>query len=146
MAEAHTYPAVTPRRQAAPPIPAASVPRPRVLEVLNGAHDATVICLQAPGGYGKTTALAQWVAQDSRPTIWLGVRPATADPAWLAQSLLDALDDSGLMSHGTAPAASTSEPTWHLSVLPELEAAVAAVREPIVVVVDDAGTVEGRSA
>jgi ATP/maltotriose-dependent transcriptional regulator MalT len=85
---------------------------------LTGLSEATVICLKAPGGYGKTTALAQWVAHDSRRVIWLRVPPAAADPEWMDQSLLDALADSGLIPAGRPLTGSSAVTAWHLSVLP----------------------------
>ncbi|MGA7687940.1 MAG: LuxR C-terminal-related transcriptional regulator [Jiangellales bacterium] len=134
-----------PRRHGAPPVPETLAPRPRVLGVLSALSEATVICLKAPGGYGKTTALAQWVAYDSRRVIWLRVPPAAADPAWMAQSLLDSLAETGLIPAGTHLTGSSSLTSWHLNVLPALEAAVASVHEPVVVVVDDVGAIEGTA-
>lgn len=131
------------RRHAAPPVADTLAPRPRVMEVLTGLRDATVVCLKAPGGYGKTTALAQWVAHDSRHVIWLRVPPSAADPEWMAQSLLDALAETGMIPVSMSLTGSSSVTSWHLSVLPALEAAVASVQEPVVVVVDDADAIEG---
>ncbi len=145
MAGGLTGPARAPRRHAAPPVSATLAARPRILGILTGLSEATVICLKAPGGYGKTTALAQWVAHDSRRVIWLRVPPAAADPEWMAQSLLAALADSGLIPASRPLTGSSAVTAWHLSVLPELEAAVASVREPVVIVVDDAGAIEGTA-
>lgn len=72
--------------------------RERVLRLLDEARAAPVLCWQAPGGFGKTTALAQWLARDSRLVVWLSVRPGAADVQWLAKVLLDELADRGLVS------------------------------------------------
>jgi LuxR family maltose regulon positive regulatory protein len=131
------------RRLAPPPVPRGLLPRPRVLEALDGADHATVVCLQAPGGYGKTTVLAQWAAQDPRPFLWLSVRPAAADPYWLAQTLTGGLSGVGLVPEPVSLPGHVDPVTWHLHTLPAVEAAVSAVSDPFVVVIDDAGAMSG---
>jgi LuxR family maltose regulon positive regulatory protein len=133
------------RGHAVPPVSGQFLLRERVLHVLDKAQDVPVLCLQAPGGYGKTTVLAQWLAHDTRPVIWLSVHPAAADAEWLARALLDDLADRGLVSHRVPITASTDPVTWHLSVLPAVEQAVREATEPFVVAVDDAGTVSGTA-
>lgn len=62
------------RVRAAPPVPRGRVvDRPRVLRRLADAGEQAVL-LRAPAGYGKTTALAQWVAVDQREVRWITVR------------------------------------------------------------------------
>lgn len=137
---------VTGTRRYAPPLaPRRFIQRPRVLQRLADAKGTRVICLQAPGGYGKTTALAQWLERDPRPAIWLGVRPAAANAEWLVQALLDALAALGLVSERVPVAGSVSPAVWQLSTLPLVEATVGAVSEPFVVAVDDAGLITGTA-
>jgi LuxR family maltose regulon positive regulatory protein len=128
---------------APPPAPRRLLPRPRVLAALDDADLATVVCLQAPGGYGKTTVLAQWAAQDPRPFVWLSVRPAAADPYWLAQTLTGGLSGAGLVPEPVSLPGRVDPVTWHLHTLPAVEAAVSAVSDPFVVVIDDAGAMSG---
>jgi LuxR family maltose regulon positive regulatory protein len=46
-----------------------------------------VVLLTAPAGYGKTTLLRQWAAEDPRPFIRLRARDVLRDPAALASAL-----------------------------------------------------------
>jgi len=36
-------------------------------------NSVPVVCLRAPAGYGKSTALAQWADRDERPFVWIPV-------------------------------------------------------------------------
>lgn len=119
------------------------VRRDRVLALLNAAKGASVVCVQAPGGYGKTTAVAQWVAGDDRPTVWLTVRQAAADAQWMAQTLLDALTESGLVPGQPVLSGSANPASWHLNTLPVIEDVVSRAAEPFIVVMDDAGAITG---
>ena len=48
------------------------VRRGRVIEMLQGSTEALAVCLQAPGGFGKSTVMAQWLADDPRPAGLVG--------------------------------------------------------------------------
>ena len=47
--------------------------------------------LTAPAGYGKTTVLTEWAAEDDRPFIWVRLVDADNDPALFVWSVIDAL-------------------------------------------------------
>ena len=47
--------------------------------------------LTAPAGYGKSTLLAQWAAQDARPFIWLQLMPTDDNPRILTQRITAAV-------------------------------------------------------
>lgn len=76
-----------------PPRQALSVSRPALCEALDLAvHDAGLVLLVAPGGSGKTTALAWWAAEDPRRrVVWARLEPQDDDPVTLASLLLAAL-------------------------------------------------------
>lgn len=107
--------------------------------------DIQVICLHAPGGYGKTTAMAQWLDRDRRPAVWVQVPPAAADAAWMAQAMLDGLAEEGLIRRPVGLSATSSPVAWHLETLPLIEETLAAATEPFVVAVDDAGRITGAA-
>jgi LuxR family maltose regulon positive regulatory protein len=119
------------------------VQRTRVLEVLDQNRDVPVVSVEAPGGYGKTTALQQWVAKDSRPCIWITVRPQAPDATWLARRFVDGLVERGLLSAPVTLPSAVEPVAWHLSLLPVVEQAVGAVASPFVLVVDEAGALAG---
>lgn len=133
------------RRRAHPPsLPDHLIGRDRVMAGLSESSDAQVVCLHAPGGYGKTTAMAQWLDRDWRPAVWVQVPPAAADAAWVAQAMLDALAEAGLV-RGSAGLTSSSPVAWHLETLPLIEETLAAATEPFVLAVDDAGRISGAA-
>ncbi len=49
------------------------VRRPRVCEILNRNLDRTVTLVCAPAGFGKTTLLSDWLADDPAPSAWLSL-------------------------------------------------------------------------
>lgn len=116
-----------------------------MLRKLRDARKASVICLQAPGGYGKTTVVTQWLLEDLRQTVWLSVRPVAADAAWVAQQLLNGLADAGLIDDRVVLTGSVDPAVWHLNALPLVETLVAGVAEPFVLVVDGADAVGGSA-
>ncbi|MFC6154347.1 LuxR C-terminal-related transcriptional regulator [Nocardioides yefusunii] len=71
------------------------VPRGRLDELLDAAavrHE--VIEVVAPGGFGKTTALAHWAAHRSAPTAWVSVNSHTRNPQRLASGISRSLADA----------------------------------------------------
>ncbi|RPI27229.1 MAG: helix-turn-helix transcriptional regulator, partial [Chloroflexota bacterium] len=64
-------------------IPAAqqsNVPRPRLVERLNGGLARKLTLLSAPAGFGKTTLLSDWARQAGRPVAWLSLAREDDDP------------------------------------------------------------------
>jgi LuxR family maltose regulon positive regulatory protein len=57
------------------------VRRSRLLERLSLTSAQPLVVLVAPAGYGKTTALAQWVEADHRDAMWVTVETSDNDPA-----------------------------------------------------------------
>jgi LuxR family maltose regulon positive regulatory protein len=58
------------------------VARPRLIERLSAALDCGLILVSAPAGYGKTTILTQWIAQN-KPAIaaaWISLDQGDNDP------------------------------------------------------------------
>lgn len=141
------------RQSQAAPGPGSSVPprdhslvrRGRVIEILNRSTGTLAVCLQAPGGFGKSTVMAQWLADDPRPTVWLAVRPEAPDAGWLARALMDALAESHLLEQPVTLPLSVDPITWSGGVLPAVEAALTTIGRPFVVVVDDAGAISGAA-
>ena len=80
-------------RQPAPGFRADFVRRPRLVARLREARSAALVLLTAPAGYGKTTLLAEWAAEDDRPFVWVRLVDADNDPALFVASVIDALDE-----------------------------------------------------
>ncbi len=101
------------------------------------ATDATVISVVAPGGYGKTTVLAQWSVEDPRPFAWVTVDDRDNDPVLLLRYILAALEREGIIE--PAPTSSrrrTAGALWS-TLVPELCAALATSEAEFVIVLDD---------
>jgi LuxR family maltose regulon positive regulatory protein len=113
------------------------VPRTGLVNRLRRSSDARVFSIAAPAGYGKTTLLAQWAARDPRPFAWVSLDDRDDDPVSLLTYIAAAL-------HRVHPidmavfrgAAAASDSLWSTA-LPRLGAALAAMPEPIVLVLDD---------
>ena len=114
--------AISPRVAPAAPVPrspVAGIPvgllarpaRPRLDRELDATlGPATRLTLvSAPPGYGKSVAVAHWVAASGAPAAWLTLSDAHDDPARLAADLLSALDGarpgSGALAALIAPGA-----------------------------------------
>lgn len=61
----------------------------RLLEAGDGVP-LTVVC--APAGFGKTTALVEWLSRTRRPRVWVSVDEQDNDPQRLCAHLLAGLD------------------------------------------------------
>ncbi len=120
-----------------------AVRRTRVLRVLDACRDVPVVSVEAPGGYGKTTALRQWAEHDPRSVVWVTVRPQAPDATWLARELVDGLHAAGLLDEPVQLPSASDTPAWYLGLLPVVERAVASATAPFVLVVDEAGALHG---
>lgn len=75
------------------------VPRPRkqlvsrshLLERLQQGMERELTLISAPAGFGKTTLLAQWIAESGTPVAWLSLEPEDNDPGRFLTYLIAAL-------------------------------------------------------
>jgi LuxR family transcriptional regulator, maltose regulon positive regulatory protein len=69
------------------------VQRSRLVDRLRAGRDHRLTLVCAPAGYGKTTLLSQWAAEDRRrtPFAWLSLDEGDADPVVLWNQLILAL-------------------------------------------------------
>jgi LuxR family maltose regulon positive regulatory protein len=70
------------------------VSRPRLLERLNEGFRGPLTLIAAPAGYGKTTLMGEWRAEQGRemPVAWLSLDKGDNDPARFWFYLISALD------------------------------------------------------
>lgn len=67
------------------------VRRHRLIERLQQGIQATLILLSAPAGFGKTTLLAQWLAEGQLPAAWISLEPEDNNPVRFLSALIAAL-------------------------------------------------------
>lgn len=123
------------------------VPRARLVRALGEASGAHLLLIDAPVGYGKSTLIAQWLAEEDgrRRFASLSLEPADSDPGRLLARLV-----TSLRMHVPAFGA-TVQPILEVpgssppeSVVPRLLDELAGVSEPLVVVLDDYHFLRGR--
>ena len=111
------------------------VRRNALLERLLRPDGPSLVSAVAPGGYGKTTALAQWAAESPSAFAWLTVDEDDNDVALLAREIEVALDGAEAirpdMRDGRARTGAVGTAVNRLRVL------VASAQAPFVLVLDD---------
>ena len=67
------------------------IARPRVEALLAHALDFPLTIVRAEPGYGKTTAVASWLAAHRHAHVWYNVGETEADPQMFLRHLIQAL-------------------------------------------------------
>src|SRR3954451_20593746 len=112
--------------------------RTRLLDALATTPDrASLILLTAPAGYGKTTVLSQWAAEDSREFAWVTVDEADEDPVRLAGHVALALHRIQPLDPAVFQALAIGDGAPHLAALAHLLASLRNWNRPGVLVLDD---------
>jgi len=121
-----------------PPVPAGRlVVRPRLLEHLRGSSSAAVIVVHAPAGYGKTTLLSQWAADERRDVAWLTLEAADDDGVALAAAIAYALQRIAPVPDEVFAALRGGEGAVVPLALPRIARALDAREQPFVLMLDD---------
>lgn len=126
-----------------PPLHAPLIARPRLIERLNQIPPQHVALIAAPTGFGKTTVLSAWARQASRPAIWITLDEGDNDPARFGSYLLAALERRypgiGAPMRAMIQSPQPVPVEWGLTALIN---AIAAVGEPLTLVLDDCHTLD----
>ena len=91
------------------------VPRSILIERIQQGMEHALTLISAPAGFGKTTLLAQWVAESGMPVSWLSLEPEDNEPVRFLSYLIAALQ--------------AQDPQLGMNVLALLEASQAAPLE-----------------
>ena len=105
------------------------------MERLLASDGVPVVCVVAPAGYGKTTLLGQWAQRKGHRVGWVSLDQRDNDPAVLLTYLAVALDrvepiDPRVIRGLAGPGASV------VGAVPRLAAAMAAMTQPVALVLD----------
>ncbi|MDA0179837.1 LuxR C-terminal-related transcriptional regulator [Solirubrobacter phytolaccae] len=129
-----------------PRLPSAPVVRPRVHALLDAAARKPLTLVSASAGYGKSIAVATWLAERRINTAWVSVDAHDNDPLhlWMyvigaAELALRGLDDEP--SRRVSDAEGTAEPA-----IEALLAALAEQPKPLTIVLDDLHALTDRRA
>jgi len=133
-------------RLSAPAVRPDTIDRPRLLERLREVSDVPVVVVCAPAGYGKTTLLAQWAAQDPRPCAWLSLGPADDDAVTLLTDVAAALDRVETVGSEVFDALRAGSAAVVPLALPRLSRVLGTRATPFVLVLDDAHHVASPAA
>jgi LuxR family transcriptional regulator, maltose regulon positive regulatory protein len=121
-----------------PTIPEARVARSHLLARLSDAEKKALTIISAPAGFGKTTLLAEWIAQISLPVAWLSIDHGDNDPnrfiAYLIAALGSIQEDVGLEAQQIMR---SPHPAPLHVILASLLNDLGKVVEPYVLVIDD---------
>lgn len=74
-----------------PAIRSNRVPRPRLMEQINGGLEKALILISAPAGYGKTTLVSSWLRETDVSYAWLSLDEGDNDPVHFLQYFITAL-------------------------------------------------------
>jgi LuxR family maltose regulon positive regulatory protein len=114
------------------------IPRTRLLEALAATPEhVSLIVVTAPAGYGKTTALSQWAAADSRRFAWVTVDEADEDPVRLAGHVALALHRIQPLDPAVFRALEVGDGSRHLTALGHLLTSLRNANRRGVLVLDD---------
>ncbi len=114
------------------------IARTGLLEALAATPERiSLILVTAPAGYGKTTALSQWAAEDSQDFAWVTVDEADGDPVRLAGYVALALHRIQPLDPAVFRALATGKGPRHLTALDHLLTSLQSWSRPGVLVLDD---------
>src|SRR6266566_3585116 len=74
-----------------PRLRAQFIRRSHLVERLQQGMERALTLVSAPAGFGKTTLVAQWLAESSTPVAWLSLEPEDNDPVRFLSYLIAAL-------------------------------------------------------
>jgi LuxR family transcriptional regulator, maltose regulon positive regulatory protein len=121
--------------------------RSPLVRALSDASETRLVLVDAPVGYGKSTLLSQWHAEEDgrRLFAWVSLHARDSDPGHLVARLLESLR-LHLPGFGSTVEAALEIPGSSLAeaVLPRLLDELAAVPQRLVIVLDDYHLLRGR--
>ncbi|MGI8485893.1 MAG: LuxR C-terminal-related transcriptional regulator [Thermomicrobiales bacterium] len=120
-----------------PPSQPRVVLRPRLIERLNGGLHRKLTLISAPAGFGKTTAVSEWIAGCERPVAWLSLDESDSDPARFLAYLVAALQTiAANIGQGVLGVLQSPQPPPTESMLTTLLNEIATLPNRIVLVLD----------
>ncbi len=127
-----------------PPVRSGTIRRSSLLEQLMRDASCPIVSVVAPPGYGKTTLLAQWAADNRQAFAWVSVDEQDNDPKVLLSYVAKALDAVQPVDGRVFEALARPVSSVPGSVVPRLGAAFWSMTVPVVLIVDDVHLLHNR--
>lgn len=127
------------------PPPARTVHRPAVDRLLDADEDDRLTIVAAGAGWGKTTAVASWAAEQPGPVAWVALEPRDTVPQALASRVLEALRGSGAVPPGHELARLRVPPTSTPGFVTRWVQGLASLPAPATLVLDDLDVLRHRT-
>lgn len=119
------------------------IERPDVIAQLDRAiRSKRVVALAAPAGWGKTTALAQWVAKRTMPAAWYTLDHADRDPRVFLDYLLHSVADLAPGAADLAVRLADAPPQGLAEISQQVALALADAPEHFALILDDVHVLE----
>ena len=129
-----------------PPLPRpGAVSRTALVNRLRAGRSARAVSVVAPGGYGKTTLLAQWAVRDDRPFAYVSLDRRDNEPIVLLRHVAAAINEIIPVDPRLLDALAASNDSIWTSVLPRVAALVAAA-DDCVLALDDTHEVRSEDS
>jgi LuxR family transcriptional regulator, maltose regulon positive regulatory protein len=103
-----------------------------------------LVCVVAPAGYGKTTLLTQWGRSKGDRVGWVSLDARDNDPVVLLTYLAVALDRIEPVEPGVFRALASPGASVLTAAVPRLASAVAAMSEPVALVLDQVESLDDQ--
>jgi len=116
------------------------VTRNRLIEELEQASQRPVTLIAAPAGYGKSTAVTQWLASPSSPAniAWVSLESSDNDPVRLWTHIATALDRAGcVIARDIAGFIAAGSHDMLAAVLPKIITGMAELPTGVTLLIDD---------
>ena len=124
-----------------PPLRSSLVPRPRLIARLNAGRNGKLALVSAPAGYGKTTLVAEWLAQCDPAALkaaWLSLDENDNDPVRFLAHLIAALRQiDPRLGGATLSMLQAPQPPPPEAVITALINDIASLPTPFVLILDD---------
>ena len=121
------------------------VHRTRLLEELRTTTEVPVVLVLGGAGFGKTTLVSQWLADDHRSVAWLNASRQHDDPAVLLADIVRVLDEFEPLEPRTKRQLAAVTIDFSSVLVPRLERTIAERARPFVLVIDDAHRLRRRA-
>jgi LuxR family transcriptional regulator, maltose regulon positive regulatory protein len=129
--------AVLPVKLQPPPTRPGMVPRRAIVDRLMTSQAARVVLVRAPAGYGKTSLLAQWAEADPRDVAWISLDRHDDDPIVLLAYVAAAIHRIEPLDPEVARTIAGPASSVRTRLMPALAGAMAAIKRPVLFVLDD---------